>query len=107
MSRRLITNCPNCAGVLKNGKCEYCDTQIIYPNSIDIFEFGKCEITLQIKREDNIYILPLRGRIEHITRTFDTNNSYNLVSYDGSIIKTIKAGPDIIDFSFCGIIKED
>lgn len=64
-----ITNCPNCGGVLDNlGHCDYCGANVkIGTNAVDIGQSGECDITLNFRRGNSVYIYPLRGAITKLT----------------------------------------
>lgn len=99
----MMNNCPNCGAPLVQNRCEYCGAIIRRPNTVDVFENGECEITLQMKHGNEIYILPLVGHIGSITRSF---NTIDITSYNDECIKRI-CGPDSIEFNFEGYIRED
>ncbi|MCQ2382910.1 MAG: hypothetical protein MJ060_03730 [Clostridia bacterium] len=84
----LPTNCPNCGAVLKNGKCEYCGTRVMFPNTLDVFTQGSCDLTLNVKDGDKVIILPLRGCINEITMHYGC------------------ASEQEIEFCFSGILRE-
>lgn len=87
-SKFLPTNCPNCGAVLLNGKCEYCGTRVMFPNTVDVVQYGNCEMTLNIQNGDTVYVLPLRGIISDIIL---------FCGYDST---------QEIEFNFSGILKE-
>lgn len=64
--RTLITNCPNCAAPLKDGKCPYCGTHVRLANELDIDSNTLTEVMVNIKRGDEVILLPLVGRIDSI-----------------------------------------
>jgi hypothetical protein len=77
MSRVLVTNCPNCGAPLKDGKCLYCDTHVRLANELDVDFNGKpTEVMLNIKKGDEIILLPLVGRIQSIEMTHDCVSYY-------------------------------
>lgn len=73
MSRRLLTNCPNCAGELhSDGYCPYCKTKVRYANELDIQGGGICsgdlvEIAINVKQGNKTIIYPFVGRISSMT----------------------------------------
>lgn len=72
MAKKLLTNCPNCGAPLRrDGTCEYCGTKARYTNEIDISVLknwpSPIELELQIKNEDTIIILPMKGIIDTIS----------------------------------------
>ena len=75
MKRALITNCPNCgAAIERDGNCKYCGTHVRYANEIDInasnfYNTSDVEIMLNIKQDDTMTVLPLRGHIESVNVT--------------------------------------
>ena len=70
--RRLTTNCPNCGGILSEGRCPYCGTHVRYANELDI-GFGRqpIEVQLNIKQGDSVLIMPLYGCITEISTTYN------------------------------------
>lgn len=97
----MITNCPNCGAVLNNGKCAYCGTNVKLGNTIDVLENGTCELTLQIRKGNNIYVFPLVGHICSVTRQFDTAEISTCDErYDCSI-----ACAQRVSFDFEGYLK--
>ena len=102
--RKLITNCPNCAGVLIEGKCPYCGTHVRYANELNI-EYGikaePIEVQLNIRQGDSVLILPLKGRITDITMSTDHNNYY----VDGRPVLSMVVQNNV-QFTFDGIIAE-
>lgn len=103
--RQLKTNCPNCGAPLKNGLCEYCGTKVQAANELDIlyngFSMENIELTLNIKQDKNIYVLPLVGRINDITIYNETTDAYDLY---GHIVKSIVTDRHV-DFTFSGSIQ--
>lgn len=101
--RTLLTNCPNCGGVLTGNKCEYCGTHVRYANEVDIDFKGKpIELVLNIKQGDTVTVLPMVGRINTVEVRSDT---YNLCNCDGSVYRPIVAAREV-EFNFTGIINE-
>lgn len=98
----LPTNCPNCGGVLENGKCPYCGTSVMMTNSVEVMDYGRCDINLLIKKGNDVFILPLTGQIESVTRTI------NATCLDGNSFerRLIKAEADNVEFTFSGYVKE-
>lgn len=67
--RRLLTNCPNCAGVLNSdGSCPYCKTKVRYTNELDIQADRLCgeqvELLINIKRGDETIMYPFIGYLD-------------------------------------------
>lgn len=89
-----MTNCPNCGGVLDDlGHCHYCGTNIkIGTNAVDIDQFGECDITLNFRKGNNVYIYPLRGTITEMqitnepTTCFYANNVVVQTVYSQRVI---------------------
>ena len=70
--RKLLTNCPNCGGVLStDGRCPYCGTHARYANEIDIqtdnFHLNKIELSINVKCGDTTIVYPLVGYVESVT----------------------------------------
>lgn len=101
--RVLVTNCPNCAAPLKGGKCLHCGTEVRLANELDIDTWGGViEVMLNIRRGDEVILLPLIGRITGISMTPCH------VSYLGSnpaFMQSIMTHREV-EFTFEGIIKE-
>lgn len=104
--RRLQSNCHNCGAALVNGKCEYCGTTVRWANEIDILlnDWGTepIELSLNLKKGTNTYILPLIGHIDNINISDD---SVNAVDALGHIIKTFVISRNV-DFTFSGRFQE-
>lgn len=66
MDKYLPTNCPNCGGVLDNGKCPYCGTRIMLPNTVDVIRDGWFDITLNFKNGNDVCVMPLTGYISSV-----------------------------------------
>jgi len=66
--RMLSTNCPNCGGVLDDGKCPYCGTKVRFANEIDLLDFGsgETEICINLKKGNDTFVLPIRGRLTSV-----------------------------------------
>ena len=105
MNRQLKTNCPNCGGVLENGKCSYCNTKVQAANELYILYDGMSmsdiELTLNIKQDGIIFKLPLVGRIDNVNMY---NESYSATNNAGNIVKTIVTNTHV-DFTFSGRIE--
>lgn len=102
--RKLITNCPNCAGVLIEGKCPYCGTHVRYANELDI-EGGiwskPIELQVNIKQGDTTLILPLIGRITEVAINTEHGGYYA----DSRQIARVAVQRNV-QFTFDGIIAE-
>lgn len=100
----LPTNCPNCGGILDNGKCPYCGTSVMLANSVKVMDYGRCDINLHIKKDNTVYILPLTGQIESITRSINVRD----LNVDARLERElIFGGPDTVEFTFSGYVKEE
>lgn len=103
--RQLKTNCPNCGAVLKNGQCEYCGTKVQAANELDILCNGhsmeNIELTLNIKQDGNIYVLPLIGRINDISIYSEEANACDAL---GHVLKSFVTGRHV-DFTFSGSMQ--
>ena len=94
MQRRLLTNCPNCAGELhSDGYCPYCKTKVRYANELDIQAGGLCygdfvEIAINVKQGDKTIVYPFVGRIRslEISHVIDSWPSVELI-FDGTLKK--------------------
>lgn len=107
MSNYLPTNCPNCGGILENGKCPYCGTSVMLANSVNVMDYGACDITLLFKQNDTVIILPLTGRIETITRQINGPEAYSYRNSSGLLERNIISCPDSVEFTFSGYVKEN
>lgn len=103
--RQLKTNCPNCGAPLKKGQCEYCGTKVQAANELDIlcngFSMENIELTLNIKQDENIYVLPLVGRINDVSIYNETADAYDVY---GHLIKSFVTNK-YVDFTFSGSMK--
>lgn len=88
----LVTNCPNCGGVLNEGKCPYCDTQVRFANELDIKTeniYGEVvTISLNVKRGNKTIIYPFVGHLHEISidssdcfRRYDSGASFITVRH--------------------------
>lgn len=89
--RMLVTNCPNCGGVLNEGKCPYCDTQVRFANELDIkandISRSRVQISLNVKRGNETIIFPFVGYLHEIN--IDHSDCFR--HYDsGASIKTVR-----------------
>lgn len=98
--RTLITNCPNCAAPLKDGKCPYCGTHVRLANELDIDSNTLTEVMVNIKRGDEVILLPLVGRIESIEMSHD-HMGYMLG--DREFIQRLSTD---VTLTFRGVVKE-
>lgn len=99
--RTLITNCPNCAAPLKDGKCPYCGTHVRLANELDIdFEGKPTEVMLNIKRGNDVILIPLVGRIDSIEMRD------NHVDYMHGETMFIQRTATEVELTFRGYIKE-
>lgn len=100
-----LTNCPNCGGVLDSlGHCHYCGTNAkIGTNVVDIGQFGECDITLNFRKGDNVYIYPLRGTITEMQFQFTTEPTTCFYS-DNVIVQKINR--QMVSFTFDGELKD-
>lgn len=102
--RTLLTNCPNCGGVLSGNKCEYCGTNVRYANEVDIdFEGSGVELILNIKQGDSVTVLPLVGRIN----TVRVSDDYCSFHSDGYAAMNYCIAERIVEFNFVGAINSD
>ena len=66
----LLTNCPNCAGVLtSDGFCEYCNTKVRYANVLELSDIDReeiVEILIKMRDKDRVSVLPVKGFITSI-----------------------------------------
>ena len=103
--RRLIINCPNCGSILRNGECNYCGTKVRYANELDLeagFRDEPVEIMINIKKDNSVIVLPVKGFLNNITISIDTLGCY----YDGDQIRSHLCERKI-ELTFEGVICED
>ena len=101
--RVLITNCPNCAAPLKDGKCPYCGTHVRLANELDFNANNPImEIMLRVKSGDELILFPLRGRINNVSVSYPTS-SY---TYDG-VCQFTRHKPPEVEFTFNGIVDNN
>lgn len=71
--RKLLTNCPNCNGVLNiDGRCPYCGTHVRYANELDIqandmLTAKDVEIKINVTRGGETVVFPFVGRLTDMT----------------------------------------
>lgn len=98
-----ITNCRNCGGILdRYGHCPYCGTNYKKLNQIDIEDFELIDIEIRIKRNDNTFILPVRGHISEIEISQDTADISLFAK--NTILKTY--GYSSLRFEFDGVVVD-
>lgn len=71
--RKLLTNCPNCAGELqKDGYCYHCNTHVRMANELDVdfSNFNRMDIMLNVKQGNETLLIPCTGCIMNIRREF-------------------------------------
>ena len=105
--RRLMSNCPNCGGVLdESGYCPYCETKVRFANEIDItsglFGSENVELMIHINQGDETILLPVIGKIRSIN--IITNPEYGYCA-DNKCLCVIPGLPEV-DISFCGVITK-
>ena len=104
--RTLITNCPNCGAALeRDGRCLYCGTHVRLANEIDInmseyFGSESIELMLNLRRGDEVIMLPLVGHIESVTIKDDGYTAY----HDGVPYVTFPS--TAVEFNFYGHMRE-
>lgn len=93
--RMLLTNCPNCAAPLVDGKCTYCGTHVRMANEVDVDFNGKSvELMLRVKSGDSVILMPLVGHINTIETRYE--HGY----YDREVV-TVQE----VEFTFTGVIR--
>lgn len=109
--RQMLTNCPNCGGVLEsNGYCPYCCTKVRYANEVDIegsggFNFhDQIELMFRVKRGDEIVIFPVVGYFDEITMRPEIDSFYDVT---GRPVGIFNLGTNV-ELHFTGqLIEED
>lgn len=93
------TNCPNCAAPLHNGKCKYCDTEVVGEINFDDY------IEFNLTGHDyhgNKYVLPVCGRISNISMS---NDYIDAMDCTGRVIKSF-INQRNIEFTFNGAVRK-
>lgn len=99
--RTLITNCPNCAAPLKDGKCHYCGTHVRLANELDFNTDNPImEIMLRVKRGNELILFPLRGRINNVSV------SYPSCSFTYGETSFMRHTLPEVEFTFNGIVDD-
>ena len=102
--RTLITNCPNCAAPLKDGKCPYCGTHVRLANELDFNTDNPImEFMLRVIRGNELILYPLRGSISNVSVSYPTSRYF---SYDISRPFVIHEPPEV-EFTFNGIVDNN
>lgn len=96
----LPTNCPNCSGRLVNGSCMFCGTRMFVTDTLNIGEFGQCDINLQVKRGNDIYIIPLTGIVREIAFT-----SEPVTAAFGDSKYILERTAENVEFTFEGSVR--
>ena len=100
--RMLITNCPNCGGVLNDGKCPYCDTQVRFANELDIqandLYGSRVEISLNVKNGNETIVYPFVGYLHEASIDYSD-------CYHHSGCRTIRCGYPSARLVFEGIMQ--
>lgn len=100
--RTLITNCPNCAAPLKDGKCPYCGTHVRLANELDFNTDNPImEIMLRVKRGNELILFPLRGRINNVSVSYPSCG----YTYNGETSFMRHTLPEV-EFTFDGIVDD-
>lgn len=105
MAKKLLTNCPNCGAPLqRDGTCKYCGTKARFANEIDISVLNNrsrpIELELQIRDENTILILPMKGVIDTIN--LEKSDTY-CTDHCNHHVATVH-GATNVDFTFNGQI---
>ncbi len=100
----LPTNCPNCGAVLENGFCKYCGTQVFEKNTIDMICDGYADITLNFKRGNETYSMPLTGYISEVNVKYEDCISCRDIT---GRIKRIYPQRKNVEFVFVGEIRSE
>lgn len=98
--RMLLTNCPNCAAPLKDGKCTYCGTHVRMANEVDVDLNGKpVELMLRVKSGDSVILMPLVGHIN----TIETRYEHGYYDREGVRPLSVVTAQEV-EFTFTGFI---
>lgn len=98
--RMLLTNCPNCAAPLVDGKCTYCGTHVRMANEVDVDFNGKpVELMLRVKSGDSVILMPLVGRIN----TIETRYEHGYYDIAGERPLSVVTAQEV-EFTFTGVV---
>jgi len=92
----LLTNCPNCAGVLtSDGFCEYCNTKVRYANVLELSDMDRgeiVEILIKMRDKDRVSVLPVKGFITSIEmKMYPSGYSQEInINFDGWVERKCK-----------------
>lgn len=100
----LLTNCPNCGSPLNEyGNCEYCNTKVRYANLLEITKDKPVELCLNIREDDKLISIPLKGMISEIS--INQNQTYAYDAFNRPL--TVVCNNIDVSFVFNGNISKE